>query len=86
MSTSVNQIVEVNAFAFNRRPRSSRLSSFPRRMVWDDREYNFAESGMQYLVQKGHELVRLFDVSDGQQDFRLKYAGDQWTLVSIRTA
>ena len=39
-------------------------------MVWQEKkEYSFAELSMQYLVQKGQELIRLFDVSDGQTIF-----------------
>jgi len=56
-------------------------------MVWEDREYSFAEIGMHFLVRKGQELVRLFDVSDGQNDYRLKCdSQNHWTLVSMRAA
>lgn len=86
MNTPVNETIEVTSLAFSRAPRAARLESFPKRMIWDDREYNFVESGMHFLIQKGQELVRLFDVSDGQNDFRLKLDGhNRWTLVSMRT-
>lgn len=84
MTTPVNETIEITSLAFNRRPRTARLESFPRRMVWEDREYTFAENGMQFLVKKGQELVRLFDVSDGQRSYRLRCdSRNRWTLVSI---
>lgn len=87
MNTPVNASIEITSLAFNRRPRSSNLESFPRRMVWDDREYTFVELGMQFLVKKGQELIRLFDVSDGSNTFRLKCDGsNHWTLVSMQAA
>lgn len=87
MNTPVNQSIEITALAFSRRPRATKLESFPKRMVWQDREYSFVEIGMHFLVKKGQELVRLFDVSDGQNNYRLKCdSRNHWTLVSMRTA
>lgn len=87
MTKTVNQPVEITSLAFARRPRSGGLEAFPKRMVWEDREYSFAEIGMHFLINRGQELVRLFDVSDGQTDYRLKCdSTNHWTLVSLRTA
>lgn len=87
MNTPVNQTVEITSLAFASRQKDSRLEAFPKRMVWEDREYSFAEIGMRYLVKKGQELIRLFDVSDGQNNFRLKCdEQNHWTLVSMRAA
>lgn len=87
MNTPVNQTVEITSLAFSRRKQGTRLEAFPKRMVWEDREYSFAEIGMHYLVKKGQELIRLFDVSDGQNNFRLKCdSANHWTLVSMRAA
>jgi hypothetical protein len=56
-------------------------------MVWQEKEYSFAELSMQYLVQKGQELIHLFDVSDGQTIFRLRQNPEgQWTLISTKAA
>jgi hypothetical protein len=87
MTTSVNQPIEITSLAFAGRLKEGRLEAFPKRMVWDDREYSFVEIGMHFLVKKGQELIRLFDVSDGQNDYRLK-CDDQnrWTLVSMKVA
>lgn len=85
MNTPVNQTIHITAVGFNGQTSQGQLQSFPKRMLWDDREYTFAEIGMHYLIKKGQELVRLFDVSDGQTDYRLRCDGhDQWTLVSLK--
>ncbi len=87
MNTPVNQTIEITSLAFSRSRKTPQLESFPRRMVWEDREYTFIELGMHFLVKKGQDLIRLFDVSDGQNDFRLKCDNDNhWTLVSMRAA
>jgi hypothetical protein len=87
MNTPVNQAIEITSLGFAGRNQEGRLQSFPKRMLWDDREYTFAEIGMHYLIKKGQELIRLFDVSDGQTDYRLKCDGqNHWTLVSLKAA
>jgi hypothetical protein len=53
-------------------------------MVWGGREYTFVETGLRYLVQKGAELIQLFDVTDGDTTYRLRLADDRWTLVGLR--
>lgn len=79
--------VQITSLVFRTQPGDSRLESYPRRMVLDGREVNFVEQGMRYLVQKGQELVKLFDVSDGQNDYRLRLDGsDHWTLVGTKVA
>lgn len=79
------QDVQVTSVYFRNNPGQQRLESYPRRMVVDGREINFVEQGMRYLVQKGQDLVKLFDVSDGQTQYRLRLdATDHWTLVGMR--
>lgn len=75
--------VEVTAFGFRKDQKQGRLESFPKRMVYDGREYTFLESGMHYLIQKGQDLIRLFDVSDGTSNFRLRDADGKWTIVQM---
>ena len=54
-------------------------------MVLDGQEYNFMESGIRYLIQKGQELISLFDMTDGETNYRLRVDGhDRWTLVSMK--
>lgn len=85
MGTPMDTEIEVTALGFRARPSArQRLESYPRRMVWDDREYTFVD-GIRLLVQKGQELVRLFDMSDGHNTYRLRQDGsDHWRLVGMR--
>ena len=85
-SVNVNQPIDITALGFTR-AKGPRLQSWHRRMVWQEKEYSFAELSMQYLVQKGQELIHLFDVSDGQTIFRLRQNPEgQWTLISTKAA
>ena len=72
----VNNKVSVNAFYFA--GRGSRM--FPRRIEWEGRQYTFRD-GLQYLVKNGENVLRLFDMNDGQLTYRLRLENDQWTLV-----
>lgn len=78
--------VQITAVTFREDPNNQRLESYPRRMVYDGREYTFIEQGMRFLVRKHQALVKLFDVSDGQNRFRLRCEGDHWTLVNMQAA
>jgi hypothetical protein len=55
-------------------------------MEYEGREYTFVESGLRYLVQKGQQLFEIFDMTDGVQDYRLKFDSDAhiWTLIGTR--
>jgi hypothetical protein len=83
--TTINREVNVTALYFRNK---NQLKSFPRRMEYDGREYIFEESGMQYQVIKNDQDLRLFDMTDGQADYRLRfdYKSLTWTLVSITRA
>lgn len=79
--TQINAAIEVTALGFRNKKNQSQLDSYPKRMVWGDREYAFVEMTMQYLVRHGKKLVKLFDVTDGQTQYRLRLEDDSWTLV-----
>lgn len=78
---SINKEVEINAFSFVNR---HGLSGVPRVITVEDQQYSFVDNGIRYLVQKGQELSRLFDMTDGQRTFRLRQDADHWTLLSIK--
>lgn len=82
---TINQEVAITAVYFEGGPR---LKSFPKRMEFNGREYTFMESGLRYLVQKGRQLVQVFDMTDGHASYRLKFDDNQqlWTLVDITQA
>ncbi|MDB5169458.1 MAG: hypothetical protein JWO41_814 [Candidatus Saccharibacteria bacterium] len=77
--------VEITSLYFRSTKGKQRLESFPKKMVYGGREYTFIEQGMRYLVEKGQELVKLFDVSDGHNQFRLRLDNaNHWTLVDMK--
>lgn len=82
----INSEVEITSLAFQQSSGNKRgLQGYPRRMVWGGREYSFVELGMQYLVKKGQELVRLFDMSDELgATYRLRLENNCWTLVGMK--
>lgn len=81
---NIQDEVQITAVTFREAPGDQRLESYPRRMVYDGREYTFIELGMRYLVRRGQALIKLFDVSDGQNQFRLRCEGDHWTVIGIK--
>ena len=78
---TINREVAVTAVYFQN---SKELKSFPRRIEFEGREYTFRD-GLRYLVQKGQQLIQIFDMTDGQTNYRLRFdPKDQlWTLVSL---
>jgi hypothetical protein len=77
--TKINQIVEVNSFYFSG---GKQFKSFPARITLGDQQYVF-KSGLQLLVHRGQEVVRLFNMTDGLTSYRLRQENDQWTLVGL---
>jgi hypothetical protein len=81
------QEIEITSVYFRNNSSTDKrhFESFPRRMVYEGREYTFIEDSWRYLVQKGQELVKLFDVSDGQTQYRLRLdPANHWTLVGMK--
>lgn len=74
----INETITVNAFYFAHS--LGQMKTFPRQVELQNKQINFTD-GLQYLVQKGGHVVRLFDMNDGQQTYRLRYEDDVWTLV-----
>jgi hypothetical protein len=60
------------------------LKAFPKRMEWAGETYTFRD-GLQYLVKKGGDIVRIFDMTDGQANYRLRSDVTQtnWTLLDV---
>lgn len=81
----MNQEVEITALSFRNPKNQRQLESYPRRMVYEGREISFIDC-MHYLVQKGQQLIKLFDVSDGSTLYRLRLENDCWTLVGTRAS
>jgi len=61
-----------------------RLTAFPRRVELDGREYTFMD-GLRSIIQKGQQIIQIFDMTDGARDYRLQFDNTQrsWTLVDM---
>ncbi|HVX58335.1 MAG TPA: hypothetical protein VG964_01200 [Candidatus Saccharimonadales bacterium] len=79
----INQDVSIVAYYFHNRGR--RLRCFPKAMEWNGRRINFTETGMVHPTKKGQRMLHIFDMTDGNADYRLEFdaAALTWTLVSI---
>lgn len=65
----INQEVSVNAFNFAGR---QHLRTVPKQITYNNRQVTFIDSGMSYILKKGQEIIQLFDMSDGQNNYRLQ--------------
>jgi hypothetical protein len=75
--------VEVTSVYFRNSDKG--LESYPKSMVYEGREYNFIEEGLRYLVKTKEQLIKLFDMSDGNLQYRLRLDNsNRWTLVNIK--
>ena len=83
---TIDQEVNVSAFYFKSFKNRERLASFPKQMEYRGRQYYFGDNSLRYLVKHGQRLIQLFDVSDGQNVFRLRQNGDEWRLISMKGA
>jgi hypothetical protein len=57
----------------------------PAKMIYHGQEITFTELGLYHPTVKGKRMVHVFDMSDGQSDYRLEFDAERlsWTLVSI---
>lgn len=80
MTKTINTPVSVSAYYFAGRE----MKTFPREIEYKGQAITFA-SGLRYLVQKGGEAIRLFDMhaSDGLI-YRLQQQNDGWTLLGTK--
>lgn len=84
ISTFDETEIQITSVQFRNIPSKQRLESYPKRMVMDGREYTFVD-GMRYLVKRGQEFIKLFDMTDGERQYRLKVdAANHWTLVGMK--
>lgn len=82
-SQHLNKEVNVLSYYFSN---SGGVRSFPRRIEFDGRQLDFLETGLRCLVQKGQSFIQIFNMSDGRDQYRLKFEpeADAWTLLSKR--
>lgn len=65
---------------------SCTLKSYPHRIEYEGRLVTFMDSGLRLLVKSGQRLAELFDMSDGQDIYRLKLEDNHWTLIGVKAA
>lgn len=81
MTQVINSEIQVNAFYFAGRD----MRSFPRVIEYGGQAITFA-GGLRYLVQKGAEAIRLFDMkAEDGQTYRLSQRGEQWLLLGRKS-
>jgi hypothetical protein len=62
------------------------MKTFPRQIEYSGQAVTLT-SGLRYLVQRGAQAIKLFDMSgsDGLT-YRLEQLGDNWTLLGTKGA
>jgi len=82
MTQTINAPVNVSAYYFA----GAQMKTFPREIEYSGQAITF-RSGLRYLVRRGSEAVRLFDMSgtDGRT-YRLRQTDDAWTLLGTKGA
>lgn len=78
----INKEVSVNSLMFRGK---GKIRSFPKQITIDTEEVTFVEAGMHYILQKGHSMIELFDMSDGSRNYRLQFNNTDfsWKLLRI---
>ena len=80
MTRQVNNEVEVNAFYF---AGTKKVKIFPEQITLGNEHYTFLRSGIQLVISKGQEIIRLFTMTDGTRRFQIKKINDTWVLLKI---
>lgn len=84
ISSFQEQEIQITSVYFSEK-QNGELESYPRQMMLDGQAYNF-ELSMRYFIRKGQQLIRLFDMTDGQNEYRLREENNAWTLINMKAA
>lgn len=78
----IDKEIDVTAVYFS--GNRQELKTFPKRIECEGSTYTFSE-GLQLVVQKGQDLIKIFDMTDGQARYRLRndVTSRSWRLMSI---
>lgn len=78
-STTINKNVNIIAYYF----KGQGPKCFPKRMEFDGKQVIFTETGLRHRALKGQRMVHLFDMTDGQTDYRLEFDAEElnWKLL-----
>ncbi len=63
-------------------------AALPHKMMYGGREITFTELGLYHPTRPGKRMTHVFDMSDGESDYRLEFDAERltWTLISIGVA
>ena len=78
MKNSINSPVSVTAVGFGRN-----LTAYPKQMEWRGHTYRFIDRGIRATIRRGESIMSTVTMSDGAQNFCLRFDGGLWTLLSI---
>lgn len=80
MTRTINESVNVTGYYF------AKGRTFPSRVQYGNHELYFEQSGLRCLVKKGQEIIEIFNMSDGRDQYRLMFEPSvrNWTLLSRR--
>ena len=81
----MNQEIAVTSFYF---AQGNSKKSFPRRIETPEgKQINFIEDGLRCVVRKGQDLLEIFMMSDGLQQYKLGHETQQnsWKLMSTHS-
>jgi hypothetical protein len=81
--TKIDQEVNVVAYYFHNK--GMRLRCYPKVMEYNGRRITFTETGLRHPTRKGMRSIHVFDMTDGNADYRIEFDAHQltWTLISI---
>lgn len=76
----INEQVSVTAIGFRKD-----LASYPRRMEFRGKTYNFVDSGLRCLIKRGSFVAEVLTLSDGIANYLLRTdnRGANWMLIGI---
>lgn len=74
----VNKNVSVTAVWFGKD-----FEQVPKRIEFEGRSYTFVDKGLRYCIKQGEQMTQLFDLSDGERQFRLRndIGSSTWNLM-----
>lgn len=81
---NINERVDVVAI-FNKQAANPVDICIPRKIRFRGQEIALAETGLRHPTVQGKRMIHVFDVTDGNNDYRLEFdaEGLTWTLVSM---
>lgn len=76
---------EVNIVAYYFKQGLRKLRCYPKTMEWGGKTISFSEQGLRHPTKKGQRMVHVFDMTDGNADYRLEFDAEQlsWKLIYI---